>query len=404
MGWYIRKSKSFGPFRLNFSKSGLGLSTGIKGARISVGPSGTYISGGKNGLYYRQKIGGNSKSAQRRARVNNIMNDKEVSKDFIAESSIEELSKDVNKTHRLYNIWKICFIISIIVAIVYENIYILLISLLLIILFIIFKNKMVFNIDYDLEGESNDRWQAFLQEMKSIFSSKKIWIISTSSLNYWKTNAGTNRGVKRKNVTSARIIKKGKNNKARIKFNNDIYQIIANKYSVIFAPSMIVIVKGRKVNCYTYKDLDVYIGSCYFVEDSKHSVPRDATIIDYRWQYINKDGTRDLRYRTNKQLPRCEYGMLELKSSIGQSIEFEFSNKDKVEAAKFNIRDYINYVKYLPILDNKEVNNLSFNIESKDSADNKIEFSEETKELINKQNNPLLQDLYDNMELDNKDE
>jgi len=34
MGWYIRRSKKIGPFRLNLSKSGIGISAGFKGFRI----------------------------------------------------------------------------------------------------------------------------------------------------------------------------------------------------------------------------------------------------------------------------------------------------------------------------------------------------------------------------------
>jgi hypothetical protein len=33
MGWYLRKALSAGPFRFNLSRSGLGLSVGVKGAR-----------------------------------------------------------------------------------------------------------------------------------------------------------------------------------------------------------------------------------------------------------------------------------------------------------------------------------------------------------------------------------
>jgi len=36
MGFYFRKSKKFGPFRLNFSKSGIGASVGVKAARVST--------------------------------------------------------------------------------------------------------------------------------------------------------------------------------------------------------------------------------------------------------------------------------------------------------------------------------------------------------------------------------
>jgi hypothetical protein len=56
MGFYIRKGFSFGPLRLNLSRSGLGASFGVKGARIGVGPRGSYVQMGRGGLYYRQTI------------------------------------------------------------------------------------------------------------------------------------------------------------------------------------------------------------------------------------------------------------------------------------------------------------------------------------------------------------
>lgn len=58
MGWSFRKSRSFGPFRINLSGSGLGFSFGVKGVRISSGKRGTYVNLGVNGIHYRQKIGG----------------------------------------------------------------------------------------------------------------------------------------------------------------------------------------------------------------------------------------------------------------------------------------------------------------------------------------------------------
>ena len=40
MGFRYRKSIKLGPFRLNLSKKGVGISAGVKGARIGVGPRG----------------------------------------------------------------------------------------------------------------------------------------------------------------------------------------------------------------------------------------------------------------------------------------------------------------------------------------------------------------------------
>src|ERR1700721_1027272 len=56
MGFYLRKSLSVGPFRFNLSKSGIGLSTGIKGFRIGTGPRGNYVHMGRGGIYFRQTL------------------------------------------------------------------------------------------------------------------------------------------------------------------------------------------------------------------------------------------------------------------------------------------------------------------------------------------------------------
>jgi hypothetical protein len=57
MGFYFRKALNFGPFRLNLSRSGVGVSVGVKGARIGVSPRGqTYIHAGRGGFYYRQTL------------------------------------------------------------------------------------------------------------------------------------------------------------------------------------------------------------------------------------------------------------------------------------------------------------------------------------------------------------
>ncbi len=43
MGLYIRKSISVGPFRFNLSKSGFGVSAGVKGLRVGTGPRGKSV-------------------------------------------------------------------------------------------------------------------------------------------------------------------------------------------------------------------------------------------------------------------------------------------------------------------------------------------------------------------------
>jgi hypothetical protein len=57
VGFYLRKSIRAGPFRFNLSKSGIGMSAGVKGLRVGTGPRGAYVHAGRGGIYYRQSLG-----------------------------------------------------------------------------------------------------------------------------------------------------------------------------------------------------------------------------------------------------------------------------------------------------------------------------------------------------------
>ena len=59
MAWYLRKSVSVGPIRLNLSKGGIGTSVGVTGFRVGMRPDGSsYVHAGRHGLYMREELGG----------------------------------------------------------------------------------------------------------------------------------------------------------------------------------------------------------------------------------------------------------------------------------------------------------------------------------------------------------
>ena len=73
MGWYLRKSFGFGPLRLNLSKSGLGYSVGVRGARIGVGPRGNYIRLGRGGVYYQKYLSPSTTPASEQPSVTSVV-------------------------------------------------------------------------------------------------------------------------------------------------------------------------------------------------------------------------------------------------------------------------------------------------------------------------------------------
>lgn len=57
MGFFFRKSINLGKgFRINLSKTGIGLSGGIKGLRVSRRNGRTTVSAGRRGLYWRKSF------------------------------------------------------------------------------------------------------------------------------------------------------------------------------------------------------------------------------------------------------------------------------------------------------------------------------------------------------------
>lgn len=85
MGFYLRKSFSMGPVRLNLSKSGLGVSAGVRGARLGVTSQGrSYVHAGRYGLYMRQQLGSASRQTPSRARPEPIALSQETDATFPA--------------------------------------------------------------------------------------------------------------------------------------------------------------------------------------------------------------------------------------------------------------------------------------------------------------------------------
>ena len=110
MGFYFRRSSSFGPFRLNFSKSGVGASLGVKGARVTLSSRGTtYITVGGGGFYYRQNLSQGSKRPSPKSQPQTVQAQpsqdeiKTADVEELLESSKGELVESLNKRAQAFN-------------------------------------------------------------------------------------------------------------------------------------------------------------------------------------------------------------------------------------------------------------------------------------------------------------
>ena len=93
-----------------------------------------------------------------------------------------------------------------------------------------------------------------------------------------------------------------------------------------------------------FHDVNVIGGLTQFHEEE--GVPGDSEVVGSTWAKANKDGSRDMRFADNHQIPITHYGSLILKSGTGLWEEFLFSNPKKlarlVDAWKAFVVSFIN--------------------------------------------------------------
>ena len=71
-------------------------------------------------------------------------------------------------------------------------------------------------------------------------------------------------------------------------------------------------------------EVEIFGFGVKFVEDER--MPSDANRIGYTWEKANKDGSRDLRFKQNRQMPLIRYGKLTVKLPGKFELELMTSN------------------------------------------------------------------------------
>lgn len=373
MGWYFRNSKSVGPFRVNFSKSGMSFSTGVKGARMTFGPRGTFVNVGSNGIYYRKKLGssakGNgshSKSCAQNGAVQYVENYAQTVDTITIQEQTQGVSvtnqaivKDIKRARLLNWLW----IALATILLVYVGWWTLIIMLALRILLPRFFRAEV---NYELDTEAANEWEKFAEFFSTLKTSKKLWVIETSqSVMNTKTNAGAGRNLTRSQLT----LKKTKANRTigfGVYSNAPCFKLKGKRCTILFLPCDIIIKKGKHIVACSYENLDIRTGTSNFIETDP--VPKDATIIRYTWQFVNKDGSADRRYSNNRQLPVCQYGRIMLQAGDQISVEIHVSNAETTADIGTAYRYYANYLEELSFHNQAAALSSAFQEEENDDA------------------------------------
>jgi hypothetical protein len=338
MPFYIRKSVSVGPFRFNLSKSGIGVSAGVRGFRVGSGPRGNYIHVGRGGLYYRASLGPTKHASQplnvpgpltqstvdfREVETGNILD--------MNDSNAKELLAQINeKLHSLpaYPFISVIALAAFIAAtnwlpdLLWLSVSIAALGLFFTLLTWYWDHiRRSVVLMYDLEADAQEAYGDLVKAYDRLSAAQAKWVIQAQgSQPDWKRNAGAGYDVKRTNAIFSY------KPPSVIRTNIDVPSIIGGRQNLYFFPDLLLVSEGRALAAIDYGNIEVAWASTSFIE--RGSVPRDAQLVRYTWRYVNKNGGPDRRFKNNRQIPVMRYQEMYIRSVSGLNKQLHLSRDE----------------------------------------------------------------------------
>ena len=359
MGFYLRKSVSVGPLRFNLSKSGIGVSAGVKGLRFGVGPRGNYVHMGRAGIYYRATLPGNSGASRelRRqpTRVPEHSSAPRIEMEAIESGDVAEMvdSSSVALLQELDEKQKqskisapVAIVFGIVVAFGLAISWPFWIVATLGILGCcavyaawgrdeLNKSVVLF---YDFDQETERLYEELHSSAAEVAACAGTWHISAKGdVHDRKYFAGATAVVERKRTFVRR------ESPPFLKTNIDVVAIGVGKQTLYLFPERILVYDASGVGAVSYRDLRVSVREQRFVESD--DVPSDANVVDSTWRYVNKRGGPDRRFKDNRELPICQYEEIALSSHTGLNEILQISKQGPGELLA---QAFVNLTKRLP--------------------------------------------------------
>lgn len=332
MGFRYRKSINVGGgFRINLSKHGVGYSWGVPGYRVTKTANGrtrkTYSIPG-TGLGYVNETSGKKSSNQQVQKMENpnIENTVELSSGDIHTYQEEEYQiflDAIKKFETMDTISNILIATAIFAVSAQPLLWIT--TIIGILLKIYTLKNLTIPIEYKLDEEARKNYLNLKERWMLLNNSKKIWqYVTSSSVKNRKITAGAGSLINRK------IIRIKEETPKFLKTQEKYICLELNKETLYLLPDKLLIIKGVEAGAISYDNLIINCGYNQFIESE--AVPKDAEIISYTWEKVNKNGTPDKRYKNNKKLPVCKYGEISITSSNNEmNIRICCSNNKLIE-------------------------------------------------------------------------
>lgn len=289
MGFYIRKSFRAGPVRLNLSKSGFGISSGIPGFRVGSGPRGNYVHMGLGGLYYRQFARDGSTKTRSglvgtdavapssplpvEVPVADAVADAFVDVAVLRDSSNEALLNELNTKSGVWRVFPfgaIGLLASLVLAFkVSALVFVPVTAALLVALPLLWRRDMertTTTLLYDMDATTSRAYA----NLCAVFSDWKRYLSGGS-------------------IPKPLI-------PPRLATNIKPYHMTSGKTHLYFFPDQVLVRTGQGYGAVRYGDVNVELTP---ITHQGPVLPLDARLLQTTWTHARKDGEADLRYKHN---------------------------------------------------------------------------------------------------------
>lgn len=365
MGFYIRKAIRVGPLRFNLSKSGVGVSAGIKGLRLGTGPRGNYVHMGRGGLYFRKSFSPSagrpaigSKDMLRLPRSEETPSQQVPSGtvgplhdiesgciEHMVDATSAELLQEMNDKVRKIRLLPGAIALSIVGILglfaAGMSIWLVVLSGLIAIAICWLASmkdelRKTTVILYDLDREVENAYANLHDAFGVLRTCSRAWHIEArGEVRNAKYHAGASGIMKRKQFSLTFGAP------PFVKTNIDVPLVPVGRQILAFLPDRLLVFQSAKVGAVSYQALDISLNESRFIEDE--SVPQDATVVGKTWRYVNKNGGPDRRFKANRELPICAYDQIHLSSITGLNEVIQVSRR----GAGYDLREALSSLKRL---------------------------------------------------------
>jgi len=349
MPFYIRKSLRLGPIRFNISKSGVGVSAGVKGLRVGAGPRGHYIQAGAGGIYYRNTF--SSSSGKGRAGSANLTpltpahpqpaptehtdlrQIESADATALVDADSSELIAEMNRKRQRWRLAPLligmtALLIGISMAAGPQRADLLVATLIAGVLAVAAarfdQRRKATVLFYDLAPPVLGSFEMLCAAFDTLANCEKAWNIETEAkVVDRKYSGGATKSMFRHPSKLATKEPPG------VKTNISTPCIPVGRQELYFFPDRLLVFDPSGVGTVPYADLRITCQNTRFIEEE--SVPSDSQVVDRTWQYVNKKGGPDRRFRQNREIPVVLYGEVSFTSASGLNERIQISRAGAYE-------------------------------------------------------------------------